>query len=393
MINLGIAALIALSGCSREDLYAQSSFTENVSEAYADCNDSEIRFLAGKHNIKMAFKNCGSNNFIDAAWAPDGEKLHFRVTNGSFLLRPEGSTIATVPTEVPTADSMWLHKDLVVMPLIPEEGADEMRMALYNLSANTLNIVDLPTTKVRDLQPWGDDQRVLLLAETKADPTMRPYRFDPSTSELVRVFDFLTAPVERLSFAPEVDLLAWSSKEATELMTSDGTSLQILPDVLRAIPHHEGRYVMLEVLGEPISLFDQRAWNELSPEARERELARQQKFLESLPDWAPREYTPPELHLLDRQDGGRYRITAYFGDQFAWYRSANPLARYYTSFMLWGIEGKQLNRNVGLTDLSERLRMLDQGDIPLGIEKYTGVSTAPSGAAPPQEEIQGEGAL
>jgi hypothetical protein len=64
------------------------------------------------------------------------------------------------------------------------------------------------------------------------------------------------------------------------------------------------------------------------------------------------------------------------------------MARYYTSFMLWGVEGKQLNRNVGLADMSERFRMLSNGDVPLGIERYTGVSSASLEAGTESEEIQ-----
>lgn len=383
-------SVLAVLGCNREDLYSRPSFTENVSEAYADCNESEIRFLTGKHNIQTAFRNCGSNNFIDVSWSPDGARLHFRVTNGSYILNAEDKTIAPVPTEVSTADSTWLHQDLLVMPLIPEEGESTLRMAMYNLSAGTLNVVALPATQVRDLQPWGDEQTVLLLATTEQDTEFRPYRFDPSTSELTRAFEFLTAPVERISYAPEVNLLAWSHEQTTELMRDDGTSLRILEDVVRAVPHHEGRYVMLEVIGQPISLFDQRAWNELSPEARERELARQEKFVESLPDWAPREYTPPELHILDTQKDERYRITAFYGDHFAWYRSSNPMARYFTSFMLWGIEGKQLNRNVGLSDMAERLRMIDNGDVPIGFEAHGSAPATPqtdSTESPPAEDV------
>ena len=387
-MKMMLATILLAAGCSREDLYAQSSFTENVSEAYAECNESEIRFLASKHNIQTAFRKCGSNNFIDTTWAPDGERLYFRVTNGAYILSAEDKTIQTIPSEVPTSDSTWLHADLLAMPLIPKEGGTLMRMALYNLSASTLNTVSLPATQVKDLQPWGDGQQILMLAATADDPVMRPYRFDPSTSELARVFEFITVPVERLVYTPEIEVLAWSSTEATELMKPDGTSLQILENVIRAVPHHEGRYVMLEVIGEPISLFDQRAWNELSPEARERELARQQKFLETLPDWAPREYTPPELHLLDLEDNSRFRITAFYGSHFQWYRSSNPMARYYTSFMLWGIEGKQLNRNVGLSDMAERFRMLGNGDVPIGIERYTGVSSASSETGTESEGIQ-----
>jgi hypothetical protein len=56
--------------------------------------------------------------------------------------------------------------------------------------------------------------------------------------------------------------------------------------------------------------------------------------------------------------------------------------------MLWGVEGKQLNRNVGLSDMSERFRMLSNGDVPIGIERYTGVSSASLEAGTESEEIQ-----
>ena len=108
MKTLMLATILLATGCSREDLYAQSSFTENVSEAYAECNESEIRFLASKHNIQTAFKKCGSNNFIDTTWAPDGEKLYFHVANGAYILNADDKTIAAVPSEVPTSDSAWL---------------------------------------------------------------------------------------------------------------------------------------------------------------------------------------------------------------------------------------------------------------------------------------------
>ena len=39
--------------------------------------------------------------------------------------------------------------------------------------------------------------------------------------------------------------------------------------------------------------------------------------------------------------------------------------------MMWGVEGKQLNRNVGLTSLAERVRMIDAEQMPLGVEAMT----------------------
>ena len=58
------------------------------------------------------------------------------------------------------------------------------------------------------------------------------------------------------------------------------------------------------------------------------------------------------------------RITFFQGDHFEWYQARN----YFASAIMWGIEGKQLNRNVILTNLAERLRMVGKGEVPLGIE-------------------------
>ncbi len=386
---MSILTLIVLQGCSRDDLYSESTFTENVAEAFADCNASEIRFLASKHSIQTAFRNCGSNNFADVAWAPDGVHLVFRVTSGAYLLNAETKTISTIPTEVPTADSAWLSAELLALPLQPAEGAQHARIALYNLTSSALTISDLTVDDPQDLQPWGDGEQLLMLA-VREDGTRWPYRFNPASGELTQVFEFITEPVERIVYTPEAELLAWTAEGSTELMRTDGTSLRVLTGVKRAIPHPEGRYVMLEVDGEPISPFDQRAWNELSTAARERELARQQEFVERLPQWAPREYTPPELQILDLEKKTRYRITAFYGDHFEWYRSPNPMARYFSSFVLWGIENKQLNRNVGLTDLAERLRMLDQGELPLGFAQIEGDIKAPESDGAPGADVSPE---
>ena len=65
------------------------------------------------------------------------------------------------------------------------------------------------------------------------------------------------------------------------------------------------------------------------------------------------------------KDGARYRVTAFYGNRVQWY----PFKRPYLAFMMWGIEGKQLNQNVAFTNMGERLRMLSSGQIPLGIER------------------------
>ena len=51
--------LLALVACDRDAMYEQNTFSQNVYEAYDECDDAEIRFLSAKHNIQTAFDNCG----------------------------------------------------------------------------------------------------------------------------------------------------------------------------------------------------------------------------------------------------------------------------------------------------------------------------------------------
>lgn len=370
---LQLLALFALFGCERDDFYSEATFTENVARAYAECDEGEIRFLAGKHGIQLAFDECGSNKFSAIDWSHDGQVLSFHLTHGSHLLDAETMRIENMPTETPIAGSAWIRPGLLALPLGPSESAGEegpLRIAYYDRTARTLDYVELPLgyADPMDLQPAVESSDVIALSLVGSDGVRRPYQFDRNVQEVTRILPFLDGPVERFSLAPSADLVAWSSPETTELLrVSTGESLHVFNNVKRAIPHHEGRYVALELEGEPISLFDQRTWNEMSPEAQERELRRKEKWLETLPEWAPREARPPELHILDLAKNQRYQVTAFHGDHFEWYRARN----YWSSFILWGIEGKQLHRNVAVTDIAERLRMLDKGEVPLGMALVT----------------------
>ena len=180
---------------------------------------------------------------------------------------------------------------------------------------------------------------------------------------------WLDQGVVRMSIAQKADLVAWSTETDTEVARlSTGESLQLFPGVTRAVPDPEGRWIALETEGVEISHFDQRSWNEVSGKARERELARQKKWLERQPDWVETTTKPPEVQMFDMSNGKRYRVTAFWGDEVQWY----PARGNYLAFIMWGIEGKQLNRNIGLTSMAERFRMIDADQMPLGIEPFQG---------------------
>ncbi len=365
---LAASGLFAVANCSREDLYGDATFTDNVEAAYAECDEGEITFLASKHGIQTAFDNCGSNKFAHLEWSPDGRHLYFQLTHGGHILDGETKALTTVPTSTPIEGATWTRADVLVVPVGPSEQDIEgpQRFAFFNQASNTLEVVSLgELTEPRDLSPVGEGDEVWFTAIDESG-SRHPYHCDPSTGEITRAFDFLEKPVERLVIEQESGLMSWSDGHTSELMRiDDGSSIGVFPEVIRAIPHPDGRYVALETLGAPISPFDQRHWNELSPEARKRELARRDEWLIRLPDWAPREMRPPEIQILDLTTDERFRITAFYGERFEWYRP-RP---YFCSFILWGIEGKQLHRNIALVDIAERLRMAGKGEIPMGMAR------------------------
>ncbi|NOY26488.1 MAG: hypothetical protein GXP62_11500, partial [Oligoflexia bacterium] len=360
-----MTAALLFSGCSREDIYGGQTFTQTVAQAYADCNESEIRFLAGKEGIQTAFANCGSNHFANISWSPSGRYLYFQLTHGGHVMDGEDKTIITVPTEMPIANAAWLGDDLLAVPLGPAQDATSPtdRIILFNRSAKTLNEINVPLQEIRDLQAGADDSH-LILTGLDDQGLRKAVIADTRTGDLSPALpwlDQLDAAHGRLVVSQKAGLVGLADAQGGTLLRLDGTELATLPGAHRVIPHPEGRYVAIELDGAPVSPFDMRSWDELSETARKRELARQEKWLANQPDWLTKEITPPEIQIIDLKKGARYRVTAFWGDHFQWYEARN----YYVSFVLFGIEGKQLNANVGLTNLHERLRMLDKGETPL----------------------------
>ncbi|MCK6506190.1 hypothetical protein L6R53_22905 [Myxococcota bacterium] len=378
-----LIALLLLGGCSREEFHGGQTLTQTIAQAYADCNESEIRFLAGKQGMQTAFGNCGSNNFAHMSWSPNGRWLYFQLTHGGHLMDGEDKTILTVPTETPVANAAWLRDDLLAIPLGPAKDAtsDKGRIALYNRTASTLDEVALDLTTPRDLQP-GPTEGSLLLTGLDAAGARKVVVLDTATGATSPAFawlDTVDAAAGSLVLSPAAGLVGVAGPDGGTLYKVDGTEIRRFPGAKRVVPHHEGRYVAIERDGDPVSPFDMRSWDELSEEARQRELARQEKWLENQPDWVVKEIVPPEVQVFDLQTNALYQVTSFWGDRFQWYAPRN----YYASFVMFGIEGKQLNRNVALVDLREKLRMLENGQTPLGVEVLDAGTVVMAPVSPP----------
>ena len=358
--------LFTLSACEEEN-FGEASFYENVYDAYADCRESEIRFLKGKHGISTAFAECGSNNFRNFSWSPSGIHLYFQVTHAGHILNGEDKTIATVPTPLPVANGIWLDADRVLLLLPhPEAGIPGQRLGIYDHRKATLKAVDVVLEEPTMLQRAGDEQHAYV---TALDPQglRRPYAVDVTTGAAERAFPWLDQPVESFGFEPDVPgggMVSWAGGGSAHIARPDGSERRDFDDASRVVIHSAGRWLALERLGASVSNFDQAAWDEMSDEARERAVRRRDAWVERLPEWTDTETRPPSLDLIDLDNDKRYRFSEFQGDEFEWYRAKD----YWVSFRLWGIEEKELNRNVALLDLTDRMRMLDRGIFPKGIE-------------------------
>ncbi len=383
LTRLGCLLLAALAvGCERDDPFGEDNFYDNVYDAYASCRESEIKFLTGKHGIQTAFAVCGSNNFGPFSWSPDGIRLYFKVSHAGHILNGEEKTITTVPTPLPVTNGVWLDDDRL-LALLPHQEADlpGQRVGVYDHRKATLQAVDTELREPESLQSGADAQHVYLTALDEAG-LRRPYQLDLTTGEVERAFTWIEQPVSSFTYEPVLQRVGWSFEGSSWLAAADGSEQKAFADATRALAHHGGRWVVLERLGAALSNFDQTAWDELSEEARERAQRRRDAWAERLPEWTDTETRPPTMDLYDLDNDLRYRFTEFQGDEFEWYRARD----HYLSFRMWGIEEKELNKNVALVDLTDRMRMLDRGTFPKGIELVQEVDAGAGGTSSPGSE-------
>ncbi len=368
-----LAALLATTACDRDQAYDQGSFSNNVYLAYQECMEGEIRMLTSKHNIQTAFEPCGSNNFVSFAWAPDGVNLYFQMPLSAHIMNGETKEVAALPTEVPVAPVAWLSPELLVLPLGPAVGGTDPRLVLFDRVQANMNTVTLSGIQdPADLH--SDGTRNTVLYTGLKDGKRQVFRASFDTSQSERVFEWLGEDVENFTYSASLQLIGVKSGEQVKVYQTDGSMLYLFDDASTIHFHPGGRYFALESLGEPISPFDQRTWNEVSEQAREREERRMDEWLEKQPEWVEREVQPPVMDIFDVALDKRFRLGFVYGDRFQWY----PSQDFYASFVLWGMEGKELNRNIALTQLHERIRMAAKGELTLGVAERPFTPIEPS---------------
>jgi hypothetical protein len=333
-----------------DDEVAKHVSTFDASGVWVPCVETELKSRAKEHAMQLVFEPCGSNQFLDFSWAPDGLQLYYELPDRAMILNADTSRTSTIEQNVPHGPGTWLHEDLLVVPVSDEATAPksikpptQSRIGVFNQLAElqATHIIDIGLP--RDLQPWNDGARILLTGIAPGDGLRYPYIFDPQGGHLHRVLQELGA-VENLSWAGPEGLIAYFNGKETVVQRASGVQAvsdwQVLAryeDVRRGIVHPSSRYVALETLGPPVSLYE----------------------------GSSETIQPPEIHFLDVKNGQRYRITAFQGDHFQWYEFQD----YWGSFILWGFENEQVQTNVVALDMSTWLQADEAAQAERGMEQ------------------------
>lgn len=362
-----IPFLLLLACNGREP--GEATLADNVGASFAPCNANEIRFLATKHNVMTAFEPCGNNQFQNYAWSPDGRRLYFQLVLVSHIMEAEAEdkAIITVPTQTPIGPATWLDGSRLAVPVGPAEGGEHNRIVVFDVDQRSLYEHPLPDlTQVHATQRGSTTQHLLLLA-THRSGERAIYQLDLADGSIDRPFDFLEGPVHTFTYTPAVDALAvGQGEEVTVYLASTGESRGTFSPALRGSVHPDGRWLALEFDGEPLSIFYQRAWDELSERARERELARAERFEQQFSERNsfPTKVRPPTLSFVDLEDGNRFYLDSIYGRSFQWYEPTP----YYASVLLWGFEGKEFKPNVVLGNMNDRLRTIQREGTMTGVK-------------------------
>jgi hypothetical protein len=348
---------------------------------FDSCDPKEIESLAQKHGYMLAFEACGSNLFQDFAWSTDGHRLYFQLGMTHHVMDAASKTKATkvVPTPTPIGSVTWVTPTRLVMPIGPAEGKEDAppRLAIFDTDTGAVfNIELLGFTEPTDLYRGPDPNRVLLTA--KRDGVRRVLEVELSTSTVHEPFPWAN-DVETFSYTHAGGGVVIGSNNTVTLHdATTGKARGQWSPATRGVLHPKGRWLVLEHLGEPVSVFHPTGIEELPAAEREEALRRAEQKAAELPPEAPRTIRPPTLSFVDTHTARRWLLTAIQGNQFEWYETTD----YYGSFVSWGFEQKQLRRNVLLGDNTAWLAAAEQGRHILGLKPASSEAPAPAEPAP-----------
>ncbi|MCB9663383.1 MAG: hypothetical protein H6732_04675 [Alphaproteobacteria bacterium] len=394
-----LALLLSACTCSRDP--TEGALADNVGEAFAACNEAEIRFLAAKHNVQLVFAPCGSNNFSSYRWAPDGTRIFFQLVLSANVMDANAADKRTItlPIPKPVGSPAWLGDTRVAVPVAAAEEGGDVRIALYEVPATpepgdqavgtlagSAELIPLPGLVAADQLTRGEGAGELLFAGRRAaDGPWEILRLDLGERAVSPAFPSVSGAFDTFTYAAEQGLVVLGHGDTVRVVdAATGEERDRWTPARRGSLDATGRWLLLEHAGSAISVFNQRTWGEISEQARKREEARGEAFAERLPEGMDRVVQPPTLSVADREGGGRWTFTAALGDGATWY----PGSPGWISFFLWGFEGKQVKRNVALWDVSGHLAAIANGEERFALEPFEAPADDGEGPGEPAPDVE-----
>lgn len=326
----GSACLLALalslgSGCSSD----APTFTENIKTVYAPCQGDPIRMRAAEKGLQLAFEPCGSNNFSQFTWSPDGTTLYYQASQGGWIMRDNGENYP-LRGVYPGGRPAWINDEMLAFPV-----RDRGRIGVYQVRAHVVSYLDVAQVDIEQMIRGKAADELLYLASETPGGVKYIYRLSVNTVETERAFPWLDYGVEDFDYRREVDTVCYrefGGEAVTCAKAQGGEEITRVEGRKRGALSTDGRFLVTEGDGEPIRVTD-----EPSDEA---------------PSFLPKEIIPPAFWITDIASGKEVRWKGVHGDRFEWYE-AKP---YYASFLLWGFDRRSVNRNVPFGDLRAYLR-------------------------------------
>lgn len=351
-----LAWLLVLAACQPDP--DNTSLFRNVGMSFEPCNEAEIKFRNDRYNLMPALKVCGSNNVAHYAWNPVGSHLYFDLTLTGNLIDASqpNKPLSTMPFDQPTGQPAWINDARLVVPTVPDprtKGGPE-RLALFDVEQLTLEYKAVPgLSQVTDVSRGRTTSEVFFTALDEGG-VRRAWRYDLDQASVAPAFGWLER-ASTLSVTPAAGLVVVGEAGRVTVYDFDGEARGSWPGI-RGAMHPDGAWLALEKEGEEVSIFYQRSWENQS--RRERELTQQRadRMAARFPDWYPKTVKLPTLEFINLYSGHRGELYTAYGTRFQWYERT----KFYGSFILWGYEGKQLNRNVQLGDIALQLGAIER---------------------------------
>ena len=363
-ISIILMATTLFTGCDRDAQYEIESLEGQVSNVWAECDPDVTNSYAATAGISLipAFRPCGSNNFDASSWSTDGLHLYFQLANSNHVLNGETKGLWEIPESAtrPIGPAVWVAPNKFAVPVGPSEEGLSNRLAIAVLPTDSsdaeITHIELELNDPEDLQVDGED---ILLTGTSGDGPRLAYRISPSGT-MSQAFSWLASPVTSLTYSGTHDLVIFgvAGNNLVVATASTGEVLYRFPNATRGSIDGRGELILMESEGEPISNYRPSYEGELTEQMQRREARRQEEWEANLPDWIPAEVSPPAIDVFDIINQRRVRFVEVHGSQLQWWPGNDGII----SLRLWGLEGRELNPNILLSDIVVRYAVIRPGE-------------------------------